>query len=802
MKKSLIFAVPLLVCLMTPFYLLAVSTCLNEYNVPVGINVPYYQEGSSIPKCIDIVLQPGDLYKSKTGKNGYIYEQYGLMPGLAEELVKNNSTNVVVSWGLDRKKENEEYNKFIDGLTSTNMPDWWITECQKNYAKEKEGAEKGIKENLDKIYWDKELCKKRYNQAICLYSFLTNIQNRIDDLSEPNSDPDKDGLDNRTEFYCGSNPWKESGVISYPNYLQIIPDGSQMVTSCFYIANHSKSNLFCKFDNALIYIQDKRYRPYLYDERGKAVDNGMDVPGQSTNKVYCLIKDEYFPRCFYDGYNIEISITNNLIGTIILYTPGDYSHPLPKPTNISPKAGYCIEPGEKVLCSWRDEWNEDMQTYQTSNDYKLQVLGLKNKFPDILEITRKKSITFIDKDDWEYHRPEPGNYIWRVNKQTHFSNPVSSEWSWFNIGKEVAPQKSTSYGDYAHMEGHSQAMFVFTYAGKPYDLSIGTYKAANSSRFLDDLRHDQEIYYETNSCCFYIKGVFNKPGVYTNTWRNITSDGQTNDTLHYFIVRNPSAEKSVRSFYYLKDKTIVHELFVNVPFDFKERKFFEEFSKTDSLLWDSELTMEFGAALPEGLQIKRTEDGADLKISGVPVKAGTYKIPLVFSKGKYKAEEIHVFKVKDIDEPFFDPEKKLRTTYKKVSTDFVSSNRGVFHSTYVGMPMLYPFFRELSEKDHNYVYYISNCSVKIVKDLPTGIMLTNFPLSAVESLNKPLPDTISSNSIIKIIHDKYYSDRDKAWLGLAGTPTEAGISTNYVIFTEPDIVFTNIHFFIIKQDLK
>ena len=765
------------------------ATYQNEYNVPVGINVPYYHEGSIIPEHIDIVLQPGDLYKGKIGKNGFIYEQYGLMPGLAEELVENNSTNVVVSWGLDRKNEDEEYKKFADGLTSTNMPDWWITQYQNSYFKLRARAEKEIKENYDKIistnfYFDKEQYKKYYNQAIRLCSFLTNIQDRINDLGDPNSDPDKDGLDNRTEFYCGSNPWKESGVISYPKYLQIIPDGSQMVTSCFYIANHSKSNLFCKFDNALIYIQDKRYRPYLYDERGKAVDNGMDVPGQSTNKVFCLIKDEYFPRCFYGGYNIEISIANNLVGTIILYTPGDYSHPLLKPTNLLPKAGYCIEPGEKVLCSWRDEWNEDMQTYQTSNDYKLQVLGLRNKFPDILEITRKKSITLIDKDDWKYHRPEPGNYIWRVNKQTRFSNPISSDWSWFNIGREVAPQKARVYGsDQARVWGHNGAKVIIATVGEKYDLPIQMHSASNSC-FLKPLLKNQEVYYNTNFKSFYVAGVFEKSGVYSNMWLNINKKGETNEHLYVFIVRNPSEDKNVRSFYYLKDKTIVHELFVNVPFEYKERQFFETFSKKDDLIWSGDLKMEFSETMPEGLSVSRTEDGEDLEIKGIPSTVGYFEIDLAFSNGKRHAKERHVFRIKDIGEPPFEFEKGLYVPKKKkkrTSSVYSEKKNIVNHYSYVGIDFEYPIYGECGKYKwmDDYWRFVRDFKIEVIGDPAPGLKLGDIPFCT-----------------------NYVTKAETTALGFFGKPTQAGKFTNMVVLVEKYLVITNKHIFFIKQDLE
>ena len=809
MKKILIKIITL-VCAILPICLLADSSITNMYSAPIGIKVPYYRGINPIPRNIIIVLQPGDFYKGKIGKNGYIYEQYGLMPGIAEKLIQNNSTNVIVSYSLDRTKEDESYKKFVAGLTSSSMPDWWVTECQERYFKEIREAERALEDNSKKIrstislYDDKKLYKKYYNQALHSYSFLTNIQNRINELSATNSDPDKDGLDNVTEYYCGSNPWKESGIVSYPKYLQLIPDGSPMVTGCFYIANRSPSNLFCKFDNALIRIQDGRYRPFLFDEYGKSIDGGMDVPGQSTNKVFCLIKDEYFPRCFYGGYDISISVTNNLIGEIILYTPGNYSHPLKQPINLLPQAGYRVEPGERILCNWEDEWDKkwdnksrDYLNYQIPNDYQLQVIGLQKKFPLTLHIEEKKPILLIEKDDWLNFVIEPGIYLWRVNKQTCFSNPISSEWSWFSIGREVAPEKGKALGnDNAWKNYYGQVIFVYAFAKKPYDLPMGSYQARESSRFLEPLMKNQ-ILYRTNES-FRIKGVFSKPGVYTNTWLDISSDGKTNDIRQYFIVRNPAEKKNVRSYYYLKDKTIVHELFVNVPFQYKERQFFENFSKTEDLVWDKNLTMQFDTSLPKGLNLKKTEDGEDLEIMGVPLKAGDFKTCLVFSNGKSEVKEKHIFKIKDIGEPCLEPEKKFKTMYKKFSSSCVTRNRGVFHSSYVGLPMTYCFYRELKERPHDYIYYISNCTVKVIGKLPEGIVVTNLPLTAEEEYSNFMPE---ENSPFRKMFDKFYRDRDKVWYGFTGTPIEAGTFTNLLVFTEPGNVFTNRHIFIIKKDL-
>ena len=559
MKKILINIITL-VCATLPVCLLADSSFVNEYSVPVGIKVPYYSGINPIPKSIIIVLQPGDFYKSKFLGNGYIYEQYGLMPGIAEQLIKNSSTNVFVDQRY-RKECDEAYKKFVAGLTSSSMPDWWVTECQKQYFEEIKKAEEGLKDNFKKMtnphYKDDGPYEEFYNAALRSYSFLTNIPNRINELNAPNSDPDKDGLDNRTEYYCGSNPWRENVFVCYPKYLQLIPDGSPMVTGCFYIANRSPKEEF--FDVTFTDTELVKTSLLLFDEYGKRISSFMLIPGHSTNKVFYVVKNEYFPACFGNWYKIDVDVDSKPVGTIIPYAPGNYSRPLKRPFNLFPQAGYCFEPGEKMLCRWEVDKNPDVQL---EDNYQLQVIGLQKKFPISLGIEEKRSTVLMDKYDWYYAKIEPGIYIWRVTRENSLSDPVSSDWSWFAMGREVVPEK---------------------------EKASGNDKATKESQ------------------------------------------GQT--------------------YYYLEDKTIVHELFVNVPFQYKERQFFENFSKRKDFVWNKNLTMQFDTSLPKGLSLKKTATGEDLEITGVPLEAGDFKTCLVFSNGRSEVKEEHVFKIKDVEKP-------------------------------------------------------------------------------------------------------------------------------------------------------
>lgn len=49
---------------------------LNVYGVPVLIKVPYYAKGAKEAETLELMLQPGDLYKSVPGKNGMVYGKY------------------------------------------------------------------------------------------------------------------------------------------------------------------------------------------------------------------------------------------------------------------------------------------------------------------------------------------------------------------------------------------------------------------------------------------------------------------------------------------------------------------------------------------------------------------------------------------------------------------------------------------------------------------------------------------------------------------------------------------------------
>ena len=773
------------------------NTYLNEYALPVVIQVPYYKTKDSAPELIDITLKPGDLYEGCEGRNGYVYEKYGLMPGIMEEYTGKFEKNPVVYSKEERALWDAEYAEYQKGLLAETMPENWVEENKEKYKDAVASIQRMIELKTNLIANSNDegsifVLQREVEDYVSEYNSITNIQDRINDLTSPESDPDHDGLNNRTEFCRGSNPWLEDYITAYPKIVQIVPDKNTVATGVFYVVNTLQTNITIELRNILNRIKEPKYFLNFAIDGTSELTNAFTIGSCSTNKIYVLLNALNFPPNLGYDYFIRVCDTNKCYSVIKLYTPGDYSKKLQKPTGLNPANGTRYEKLEKLCLGWQDDENNETDKNYVRTQYKPQIVGVNH---DLYLFTRpvvQKSVSY----DISVKNPD-GIHIWRVNKQDVFSDPVSSDWSWFSVGREIAPEKGkASAYDQAWISHNGQTRFVYAFAEKPYDLPMGSYQARESSRFLEPLMKNQ-ILYRTNES-FRIKGVFSKPGVYTNTWLDISSDGKTNDIRQYFIVRNPAEKKNVRSYYYLKDKTIVHELFVNVPFQYKERQFFENFSKTEDLVWDKNLTMQFDTSLPKGLNLKKTEDGEDLEIMGVPLKAGDFKTCLVFSNGKSEVKEKHIFKIKDIGEPCLEPEKKFKTMYKKFSSSCVTRNRGVFHSSYVGLPMTYCFYRELKERPHDYIYYISNCTVKVIGKLPEGIVVTNLPLTAEEGYNKPLPE---ENSPFRKMFDKFYRDRDKVWYGFTGTPIEAGTFTNLLVFTEPGNVFTNRHIFIIKKDL-
>ena len=646
---------------------------LNNYEVPVLIKVPYYEKGASKPRPYELILQPGDLYKSRSGKNGLVYEKYGLIEKTFSEFINKERPAPAVK-ALDiRDKINKRYEKYLEGLKSEKMPEDWVKEHRFWFSNEVKNIDYKIK---DQIEWNKngDQGEERLKRLERSKAFFESIRSRIDDLEDPSSDPDKDGLDNRTEFARGTNPYLKDYVSAYPMYYEVVYDYSPMVTGTFYLVNSFNKPVKVNWGNGLNRSSD--FYKLNINYNGQPIpQKSVTLPPASTNRLDCFFNAEAFPRFFDEAYRINFDDVTNEYGntylTVGFHTYEDNSQPLTSPDIAKPDKGFMFSRKDEVTFRWTEpEGKEMINDRHERIGYKLQFIDPFGKNGE-RDVSPGGNSTVKKHQNFKADELNPGTYFWRVNKQDRFHAPVSSFWSWFAVGREidVPPKIDEDYYRYRdRTDGYycNDATIIFAVTGKEYKMIMG-YRATKDSRFLLPLmKNNQEVYCEENSktsdFTWYVKGKFDSPGLYTNIWLNFRSSGLTNVCPTYFIVRNPASQKDSRTYYDSESKSVVHELFKNVSFSFKEKIYFNSLAKKEGLEWGDAIKKEIDPPLPEGLKAEDTEDG-DWEIKGFPTVSGVFTNAFIFSSGENTASETHIFRIKDIGEPIPEVEKTLKTRF-------------------------------------------------------------------------------------------------------------------------------------------
>ena len=276
MKKTgkFFFCCLLIVISIPSFVFGKIYTCdyTNMCPKAIMLTVPYFSSNKS-EQSLDLILNYGDLYHNRGSINGYVCEKYGLMPNIATNAMAKNDNDIPLMLKYSKAEIDKQFLLWKNSLYADNMPQWWI---DKNLRKYK-FLLKSLNSNLRKYnelnneavndyseYAAKEL--KRVSGEIQYESSLTNITEAdIEKLYDPNIDIDGDGLNNREEYYCGSNPLLKEGFAIMPKILEIIPDGSFVVTGKFSVLNLSSTNLTLMLRSS---INDVRYLPKL-----KVLDN-------------------------------------------------------------------------------------------------------------------------------------------------------------------------------------------------------------------------------------------------------------------------------------------------------------------------------------------------------------------------------------------------------------------------------------------------------------------------------------------------------------------------------------------------
>lgn len=736
---------------------------LNEYKLPIVIDIPYYREDLSGFEVYEQILQPGDYYQAVKNENGYLYEKYGFMPDMASNVINKISSSIPWLHGDANKIFGKKHSMIEAALVSEYMPEWWI------------------KDNL--------------NSYISEGNDTNAIRNEISRLKDPFDDTDMDGLINREELLCGSNPLIKDDIVIKPKLLEIINDGSEILTGRFCVVNLSDSEIKAM---ARLYLKndDFRYEAKLICSDKNCIIKGseeflIDVPARDKIYFAILFDSRNLPYSLYE-YDFSIRINLDRFLHLTPYIKGDYSIKLETPSIKFPRNGDCIQSGKNIKFEWNspgnDKRNALLKKYKHKKNvakvlYKLQciraddshVFFLNPKSLDTLKLNIEFD-HFITKNDLL-----PGNYVWRVIEQTCFTCPVNSSWEWFSVGKKIGipeylepkgPSLINNEGIFSQKDQSNYYVHDLT-LGLAIDRFNNVLSSLSNGFFVSDLPRGIKLEKKSDHDYFnyYLNGAPEELGYFTNYWIGYHSQDSIVTQKHIFIVHNDLNKVLSCSYYHLNKIAVVHDLTVNIPFKFQAKPFYDEFYKYDDLVFDCKAEARFLLPLPEGIEGKRTNDG-DFCLSGIPKVGGFFTNCFVISNNELSVEQKHIFRVRDIGEPI--PRKKEKQIGNNVYM-WDSNSERVRHDTLIGIPVRY--FLTYDTKKTKWKDFIKDCRFELINELPKGLkigMCDPFPYMNTNSC----PPTIA----------------------IYGEAEEEGIFTNIIKYIEGDLTYTKKHIFYIRKE--
>lgn len=744
---------------------------LNKYSESIILNVPFYENGSDRIKTMEYILKPGDLYQSVHGHNGFVHKNYGLMPNISSNVVQYQDSHV--PYLFSKVEREREFNLFQEGSVSTNMPKWWIDKNREDYKNRKDFVKMQI-DNLSE-FKNKRKDFEDYNKEY--KSLVETASIPINQLSDPLADPDQDGLNNREELRCGSNPLIKDSVVFTPHFLEIKPDGNSIITGRFDAINLTNTNTshLVNFYSTNI----KNYNPKIVCDEIKLKRFNyyeyfiLNLKPKQKISFLILFEKEFIPYKYAD-FSLSLCTTEyDCINNLYLYFSQENCRTLDRPILKTPMNGSCYTSMKDVIFSWSGENEINEKDDFGELLYKPQFFALntskRNNYNFLLSSHESRAGTSLKIPKNNLSIP-PNIYIWRVIKQSNVSNPVASEWNWFSLGEEIKfDREASSERDY-HEHGSGNYTIIETRLGVPFS-SVTTYAGNFSSQMPKGVKLDVNEAGKT-----VIHGPCEEVGIFTNVFLITNPNADRKQETFYFVVRNDRNDVLSRSAYSIDKKIIIHDLTVNVSFAYREKGFYNDFSKAKDLEWDSASKKQFLLPLPDGLEVKKSDD--DILISGTPLKEGMYTNVFVVENSKSRVEEHHLFRIRNIKEPGeFKIQPEKRTNF---FLDF--KNNRIVHYCYLNMDIEFPLIYDFGRIDHShYLEVLTNCSFRVLGNLPSGLELgkVHFP-----------PDPEADH--------KTYKGPRIPLDAIVGKPSQVGKFTNEVITIYHGNAITNRHIYSIK----
>ena len=623
-----------------------INEYLNDCSESVLLTVPFYDNSSKTRDNLDIILKPGDMYRSVKNKNGYIFEKYGQIPEILANLEK-----IEKKFASYSKDESEKIDKNADLKNRREI--YLSNTIPKAWCKEKIRSFHSLKRTLEyklSVPYDEEFLNSIKDE----YISLTNItEETVNLITDPLKDLDGDCINNIDEFLDDSNPLLKDTIRLSPYAIEVINDGSSILTGKFNLSNLSTTNIECIL-HLYSRVNDNAFIPRL-----ECVDpievktnrfGNMTIslnPNQKVNFVI-LFDSKKLPRFLNDYYSFYVSWDNSdCTKSAFFYLSKTNAQETICVSDLMPHDRTLLMEPSNMKFSWSDN-----DRLSWDNDYKIQIIEYNNGFDEksiCFTLSESNHAAEVTSDNMS--SLSPGIYFWRVIKTTFNSEPTPSRWNSFLIGKEIdKPEKKAITPFRGGVLGGRKQDWKL---GEQKEIGLATIENCIKVSYLYPLPNGLRLIYNNKDKKCSVFGVPTAAGRYTNIFVMVNSSGKTFKETHIISVYNQPDDVVSRSVYHVNKNEVIYDLTVNTNFLCKVKTYFNHFFTKDNnfkIKTGSKVT--FQDHLPEGL--KMTGDCDDYVIQGIPKKEGIFTNFLMVANGENISQARHIFRIKNISEPLPD----------------------------------------------------------------------------------------------------------------------------------------------------